>query len=259
MRRTTLAAVALAPVCALALSACGSSSGSGGGSGSASAANATSAAENNAHLTSAQVNARINAAVLKVTALHMKGTMTESGTTVSFDLQLNKDSAQGTIGEGGMQMPIVAVGGVSYFQLTPSVVKYVESSQDSSSSDALGALLVENRWISSKSSIGASFGQSFGPMTNLSSMTKQLTSGAQDTLTYLGTSTLDGQQVAQYKDHSSDGSGPDTTMSLPLTGTALPIQLDGGSQGLMAFTWNQSTTVSAPPANEILNLPGTTA
>lgn len=258
MRRTTLAAAALIPACALALSACGSSSGSG----TTAVVNASSSAagQNNAHLTSAQLNARIDAAVSKVTAMHIKGAMTEGGSKITFDLQLNKDSAQGTIGEGDVSFPLIAVGGVDYFQLTPSLLKQAESTQSSNPFAKLGGAVIENRWVSSKDrSLGASLDQSFKSFTDLSSMTQQMTSSNQDTLTYLGTSTLDGQQVAQYKDKPSDGSTPVTTLSLPLTGDALPIQEDGGSQGLMTFVWNQTTTVSPPPASEILVLPSSSA
>jgi hypothetical protein len=87
-----------------------------------------------------------------------------------------------------------------------------------------------------------------------------VTTGNQDTLTYLGTSTVGGQQVAQYKDKSSDTPPLVTTLSVLLTGRARPIQGDVGSHSLMmAFVWNKPTTVSAPPASEILVLPSSSA
>lgn len=258
MRRTTLAAAVLIPACALALSACGSSGGSA--SSGASTSVSAAAAANNAHLTSAELNSRIDAAVSAVTAMHIKGSMVDGGTAVTIDLQINKDSAQGTIGEGGVTIPLIAVDGVDYFQLTPSVIKMAEASQSSNPFAQLGGAVLQNRWISSADgSLGASFKQDFAGFTDLSSMTKQLTTGNQDTFTYLGTATVGGQQVAQYKDKSSDSSTPVTTLSVPLTGTALPIQEDGGSQGVMTFVWNQSTTVTAPAKSEIIVLPSSSA
>jgi hypothetical protein len=254
VRRTTLAVAVLIPACALALTACGSSGGSTG----AGAANTTAAGgQSNASLSSSEINSRIDTALKSITAMHAKGSITQSGSTITMDLQLNKDgSAQGSVGEGGTTIPLTATNGVDYFQVTPSLVKMIEA-QDSSAADQLGAELMQGHWISSQSGLGASLKSSFSSLTDLKSMTEQISSN--DTLTYLHNGTVAGQQVAQYKDVSPDGSSPTATISVPLTGDALPILEDAGSQGQMTFTWNEPTKVSAPPADEVLDLPSSSA
>ena len=66
----------------------------------------------------------IKSAIQGASAVHIKGTMTDSGTTVSLDMQLNKDgSASGTVGEGGPNFPIVLTKKVVYIQFTADVMK----------------------------------------------------------------------------------------------------------------------------------------
>lgn len=260
MRRTTLATVALIPACALALTACGSQK--AGASAGASVSVAQDAGQNNAHLTQAQLLARFKTALGSATALHMKGSMSDdsSGQTVttSMDIQINKGgTGQGTISEGGMTMPVISIGSTSYVQATSSYVSLLKQGSSMAGADpALAAFytqLTVGKWLKYTGTGAADAG--FGSMLDFSQMTTQLADNKSDTFTYLGTGTLDGQQVAQYKDHSTDGSSPDATMSIPLTGSPLPLQEDAGKQGKMTFTWNQPTTVTAPPANEIINVP----
>lgn len=247
MRRSVLAA-ALIP-CALVLTACGSKS--------ATTATVSSAASgpSNAGLSQTQLLARFKTALASATAIHFKGTMSESGSSTSMDLQINKDgSAEGTIISGGVTIPMIVTGGVDYIQATPSLVSEIKS--EAGSDAALVSEIMTGKWISSKSAIGSSMTSSFSSLTDFNSMTTQLASGDSDKFTYLGTSTVNGQQVAQYKDVSTDSSGPtDSVLDIPLNGLALPIEESGGSQGTVVFTWNQPTTVTAPAAADILNLP----
>jgi hypothetical protein len=253
MRRTTLAAAALIPACALALSACGSKSANSASAG----ATATVVAQNNAHLTQAQLMARFKTALASATALHMKGSMTDSGSTVSMDMQINKSgTAQGTITASGMTMPIISIGSTTYIQITPSYASMIKSTLGAAGGDAgiatFFAQLADGKWI--KSTADSSLTGGMGSLTDFSQMTKQLADTTTDTFTYLGTSTVDGQAVAQYKDVSTDGS-PTATMSIPLTGSPLPTLEDAGTQGSMVFTWDQPTTITAPPAAEVVTAP----
>ena len=256
LRRIVLAA-ALIP-CALVLTACGSSATTV--SVSTAGASASASGPSNAGLSQAQLLARFKTALAAATAIHFKGTMSGSGSTFSIDMQLNKDgSAQGTTVSGGMTIPLIAIGGVTYVQVTSSLESMIKSEMTSGGDAAESALVSEiavGKWISSKSAIGSTLSGGFGDMTDFSSMTKNLASGTDDKFTYLGTSTLNGQAVAQYKDVSTnDGSSSTATMDVPLYGSPLPIKEDAGSQGGMNFTWNQPTKVSAPAASDILDLP----
>jgi hypothetical protein len=93
-------------------------------------------------------------------------------------------------------------------------------------------------------------------LSNFSQMTKQLGTASGDTFTYLDTSTVNGVQVAQYKDVSTNsGSAGTSTLDIPLTGSPLPIEETGSSEGTVTFTWNEPTKVTAPAAADIINLP----
>jgi len=248
LRRSVLAA-ALIP-CALVLTACGSKSAT-----TATVVSSTASGPSNAGLSQAQLLARFKTALASATAVHFKGTMSESGSSTTMDLQINKDgSADGTIISGGVTIPMIVTGGVDYIQATPSLVSEIKS--EAGSDAALVSEIMTGKWISSKSAIGSSMTSSFSSLTDFSSMTSQLASGSGDKFTAMGTSTLNGQQVAQYKDVSTDDSGPtDSVLDIPLNGLALPIEETAGSQGTMVFTWNQPTTVTAPAAADILSLP----
>ena len=253
MRRTALAA-ALIP-CALLLTACSSSSGT---------STSTVAGASNANLTQAQLLARFTTALATATALHIKGGTTGGSSPFSMDMQINKDgSAQGTIVSTGMTMPLIVVGGVTYVQVTSSLSSIIKD--DAGSDAAAVSKLVVGKWISSKSSIGASLTQGMDGMTDFSQMTKQLASGSGDTFSYLDTATVNGEQVAQYKDVTTGSSLTGTgtasagattsTLDVPLTGAALPVEETGSSEGTVTFTWNVPQKVAAPDPSEVITLP----
>lgn len=272
MRRSVIAA-ALLP-CALALASCSSSSNSGSGIPIKAAATGTSATVGTDHtgaagvsntgLTQSQLEARVSAAAATATAIHVTGTLVDDGQSMSLDLQINKDdSAQGTVSESGMVIPVIATTTTTYFQLTSSLITMM-SAQMASGGSGSAALLssLTGKWIASTSSAGASLHNDLAGIMNFGQMTSQFSGGSSGadgsvaTFTYIGTGVVDGQQVAQYRDVSSDKSTPTTIMSVPLTGPALPIEISAGSQGSIALVWNQPTTVTPPPANEIATIPG---
>jgi hypothetical protein len=242
---------------ALTLTACGSSSKPAATV--AVSSKPTPVVTANAHLTSAQVNTLSDKAIEGVTALHMQGSMNSGGQMLAVDIQVNEDSGGGTIGTDGTTMPVRLVAGVAYLQMTPDVVKTLidPSLQGESSSQATFAeQLLMNKWIDSNSSAGKSMTQSFEQMLTLKDMLQNITQGPSDTYTYLGTGVVDGQQVVQYKDVSSDKSNPATIDSFPLNGPLLPIEVDAGSQGSLTMVYNKPVPVTAPPADQLVTLPG---
>ena len=252
MRRTALAA-ALIP-CALLLTACGSQSAT---TVSVSTTGGSASGPSNAGLTQAQLKSRLQTALAAATAVHFKGGSTVGSAAFSMDMQINRDgSAKGTISSTGMSMPLIVVGGVSYVQVTPSLISMMKSEAGSDAS--LVAQIMVGKWISSKSAIGSSMTDGLNSMTDFSQMTKDLSSSTGDTFSYLDTSTVNGQQVAQYKDVSKDtGSSTTTTstMDVPLYGSPLPVEESGSSEGTVTFVWNEPTKVSAPAAADVLSLP----
>src|ERR1051326_141116 len=66
----------------------------------------------------------VKTAIQGASAVHVKGTITDSGTKIAVDVQLNRDgSASGTIAAGGPNIPIVLADKVIYLQFTPDVMK----------------------------------------------------------------------------------------------------------------------------------------
>ena len=244
MRRTALTA-ALVP-CSLVLAACTANT-------PAPAVAASPAAPSNANLYNDQLVARFKTAVASATALHVKGAMIESGAAVTIDLQLNRDgSAQGVLSENGATVPLIVTGGVTYIQMTSSNVAMATAG--TGAEGKLAAQLLPGKWISSNTGGNSDLASELSGVT-FASLTQQLTSGS-DEFTYLGTTTLNGQRVAQYNDSPNGGSTQQNqVMSVPLTGTALPVEKTDGNGGAATFTWNKPTKISPPPASDILDLP----
>lgn len=256
-RKATLAATAAVLPLVLAAAGCGSSStakptaatsasSSSSASSAATSTSATSATASNVGLSSADMNAAIQQATGAATALHLKGTIADSGSSISLNLQLNKASASGTIATGGTTIPFLAIGSTVYFQFTSSVLTMAGQKPTS----AAGKVLL-NKWISSKSSLASGLAGGFSSFTSLSAFETEMNSD--DTLTAAGQTTLNGQTVAKYNDTSSDGTK--TVLYVPASGPALPIEETGtgSAAGLVTFTWNQPTTVHAPAASAIYN------
>jgi hypothetical protein len=261
-RASSIAVSAVLLPSVLALAACSASSAktNTAATGGASAAGATAPggvpAAGNVGLTSAQANAAINTAVGNATALHVKGSMGSGAQLVSMDIQFDKNSAQGTLVEGPTTIPFIAVNGTSYIEFTSSLLAAAGSETGQTSAAANQLLL--NKWVPSTSSLGSSIASSFTPFLSLSAFTKQVTSNS-DKLTSDGTTTIAGQAAANYKAVDTSQTPPVTEIiSLMENGPALPIQVAGtGTEaGTMNFTWNQPTTITAPPAGDIYSGPG---
>ena len=259
--RQTFAVPALAALALVAVAGCGSSSSnsasaSGSPTASTSAAASSSAAAagsangSNAGLSDAALHAAFLAATKGATAMHLSGGLSQSGQNISMDLVLNKDnSSEGTIGIGNAKLPVKAIGGVDYIQLSSSFLQYIAQQQNVSTT-ALAPLA--NKWITSNSSEGKSISDAFAQFLTYSALTNQMSGNYSDPATAAGTSTLNGQTVAYYT--TKKGS----KLYFAATGPAYLLQeVDSGSDGTgtLNIVWNQPIKVTAPPASEIANLP----
>jgi len=252
-----IAALSLAGIGLAALAACSTSSnsspaaaaGTASGSASPTTAPTTAAAASNVGLTDSALRAAFVAAANGATAMHMKGTVTDNGQTVSMDVQLNKDdSSAGTLTLGTAQLPVKAVGGVYYLEFTPSFIQYMAKQQGSNPA-AFAAL--SNKWVSSNTTLGKNLATSFSQFMSYSAVVKQVSDNSDgDKVTAAGTGTLNGQSVAVY--NSTKGS----KLYFAVSGPAYMLeQAVGGSDGTgtIDYTWNQPTTVTPPPASQIYN------
>lgn len=219
MRRVVAVALTTALIpCACGLSGCGAGT----------AGTGATAGGSNAGLSQSELLARLGSALGGVSAMHMKGSVSESGSTVTVDMQLNRDgSAQGTMVSNGTTLPLIVVGGITYMQTTPS-----------QSAATAGA----GSWTKSSGSDNST--------TSFDLMVQNLDSPSAYSYTYQGTSTVGGLAVAQYSEEAVGG-GVDKVLSIPLTGPALPVSVDGGARGSFTFAWDQPTRVVAPPAADV--------
>lgn len=258
MRRTILVAALIPGV--LALAACSGSSGTASASGSTTAspspsstpAGSTASAgvsggSDNKALTSTQVVAEYHSAFSTINAAHVKGTLVQGGQAIDLDIQVNKSgTSSGSLTANGLSIPFIGVGNVGYVQYTAGL----EAAAKIDPTTQLGKLML-NKWAPSTSSLGSSYYQAIAPMATWSSIS-QLSGPSTDTYTYQGTASVNGRQVAQYKDKSVTAAVPDALVSFPVSGPMLPVQMSAGSSGGLSFVWNQPTTITAPPAADLV-------
>jgi hypothetical protein len=247
--RQLTACAAATVVSLLAVAGCSSSGAKGGAAADSGAASATasSAAAQNVGLTEQQLLDAFKKAAGQATAVHVKGAMDSGGQKVSLDLQLNKQgaSASGTISDNGAVVPVIAVNDTTYVQMTDSVLKMAGNIP------ASAAALLKDKWVSSKSSIGSGMAGQFGRFSSYDSFISSIVGSSDGLLAgthAAGTTTYNGQSVAVYK----DGDGSITYFAA--TGPAYLLEMQSGAtsvSGTLDFTWNQPTTVTAPPASQI--------
>jgi hypothetical protein len=234
-------------------------------SGSASPATASSTAFSNAGLSGSQLLTAFKSAVASGTAVHVVGSVSQSGAPISLDLNLDKNgSSSGSVTQGNENVPIKVVNGVTYVQLTPNLLKQEAASDPSISAGVIN--LIQNKWVSSQSSIGQSLSSSFSGLTNYDAFLATIENGGASAsatvsasgsassapvslvdLTPAGTTSYNGSTVAVYK--GSDGS----TSYFAASGPAYleKVTAAGSTSGTITFTWNQPVTVTAPPSADI--------
>ena len=201
------------------------------------------------YLAADQMVGAVAAAVNGASAVHVKGSATTGGVPVVVDIQLNKDSASGTIATGGRTLPFRSVGGTFYYQLTESVLAAIPGIPPA----IRGAVL--DKWVSSRSvsdkamaTVAAEFADYRTFMGPLVAALRQATPPV-----FAGTMPLGRDSVFLYE--SDDGTAADVAMSNPHYLLRLAGPADGGS---VDFTgWNTQLPV-APPAPADLYAGGAT-
>lgn len=257
--RQTIALPALAALALAAVAGCGSSSSNSASAPGSSAASAPASASasaaggkgSNVGLSDSALRAAFTNATKGASAMHINGTLSQQGQSLSMDLVLNKDNtSEGTIALGNAKLPVKAIGGVDYIQLTPSFLQFI-SQQESVPAAELAP--VTNKWITSNSAQGKSISQGFAQFMTFSALTGSISGDDSDPATAAGTATLNGQTVAYYTTKKG------AKLYFQADGPAYLLrEEDSGSDGAGTITivWNQPEKVTAPAASEIANLPG---
>lgn len=252
-------------VAASALAAVGAVGGVAGCSSSSSGAKApatTSIANSNAGLSGEQLLSAFRSAVATGTAVHVVGSISQPGTNLALDLHLDKSgTSSGSVSQAGVAVPFRAVNGATYIQLTPALLKQEAATDPSITPGVIS--LVENKWVSSQSSIGKSIASSFNGLTDYNAFLATIESGGSSAsaatgsassapltladLTADGTTSYNGGTVAVYK--SADGS----TAYFAASGPAYleKVTATGSEPGTLALTWNEPVAVTAPPSSDI--------
>jgi hypothetical protein len=252
-----LAVPALAAAVAAGLAGCSSGSGS--------PATVSSTAFPNVGLSGSQLLTAFKSAVASGTAVHVVGSIDQSGTPIALDLNLDKNgTSAGSISQSGATVPIKVVNGVTYIQLTPTLLKQEAASDPSITAGVIS--LIQDKWVSSQSTIGQSLSSSFDGLTSYDAFLATIESGGASAsatvtasgsassppvtlvdLSPAGTTSYNGGTVAVYK--SSDGS----TAYFAASGPAYleKVTAAGSTSGTITFTWNQPVTVTAPPSSDI--------
>ncbi|HEX4724848.1 MAG TPA: hypothetical protein VH333_20195 [Pseudonocardiaceae bacterium] len=195
----------------------------------------------------------IKSAIQSASAVHIKGTMTDSGSSVSLDVQINKDgSASGTLGEGGANIPIVFTKKVVYIQFTADVMK-------ANGVDATGAAgqLLLNKWVPSTSPVlsGSGIVSGVTPLLDYTTFTGNLIQQIPAGTPKAGkTDTVGGTPVQLYT--FSDGTVADIATAGPHYVMRLTPSASQGSGSIDFTGWNQPVAVHAPPASQIYAGPG---
>lgn len=192
------------------------------------------------YLSGDQVLGAITSAVRGATGVHLVGSTSASGTLVRFDVQLNQDSASGTIAARGATLPFRSVGGMFYYQLTDSVLAALPGVSPTVRAQAL------NKWISrpAPSADGQGPSADTANVANYPQFAQWLTgflSGA-DAPTFSGTAEVAGARVYQYQ--ADDG----TTVSVAISSPHYLVRLvnSGVGESFDFIGWNTQVPVTAP-------------
>jgi hypothetical protein len=242
MPRLPLAALLAAG--SLALAGCAGAPATPTPAAAATTTSATSSAPAAPALDATEVGAAISDAAKQASAVHVKGTMAQEGSTINLDLQLNPDSASGTVVKDGLEIPVLRIGDKYYFKFTESLVKQ-------SGAPAAAAKQITGKWVSSTAKIGQSIAGAFKVFLDYKSFTQGTLGELEKTTFEPGEpTTLAGAPALSFA--SSDG-----TATVAATEPHYLLRMSDPKNGAMEFSdWNKPTTVSQPPAAEIYSGPG---
>ncbi len=245
-----MALVAAAGVSCLAAVACGSSTGSSGAAASASAsasASATSTIDPLAGLTANQIKAKVVADAEASSTLTMKGTVVQSGQTITFDLGVKPGKGcTGTVGLGSKgSFKMIVIGKTVYMDPDNAFWKANAGAEANAT-----IALVNGRYLKlpqSESGDGA-----LGQLCDLSA-TFTDNNGKPEKITKGGVTTLGGTRVLQLKDASEGTVVYVTDTSKPQLIEEATDKGNKNASGAFTVTIGAPVTVSAPPASQVID------
>jgi hypothetical protein len=241
MSRPHLAALVTAGALALACTACSGTSATAGAPAAGAAVASTTAGP--AALDAAQASSAVAAAAKQASAVHVKGAIAQGG-NVTLDVQLNQDSASGTVVQDGLEIPALRVGDKYYFRFTASVVK-------KAGIPASAAKQLTGKWVPSTAKIGAGIADAFKEFLDYKTFTEN-TVGQLATATFAGgePTTIAGIPALNF-------TSPDGTATVAAGEPHYLLRMQDPKSGTIEFTdWDKPTTIKEPTAAEIYSGPG---
>ncbi|WP_410639148.1 hypothetical protein [Amycolatopsis sp. lyj-346] len=195
-------------------------------------------------LDAAKVGAAVSAAAKQASAVHVKGTIAQQGSAINLDLQLNADSASGTVVKDGLEIPVLRIGDKYYFKFTDSLVKQAGI-------PAAAAKQITGKWVPSTAKIGAGIAGAFKEFLDYKSFTGGMLGELEKAKFTAGeATTLAGEPALTF-------TSPDGTATVAAAEPHYLLRMADPKSGAMEFRdWNKPTTVSEPPAAEIYSGPG---
>lgn len=193
-----------------------------------------------------KVEQTVRDAVQAASAAHMKGTVAAKGQTVGLDLQLNSDTASGTITANGVTVPVVLVNKVYYVRFTADLLK---AGGVPPTSPAAAKLL--DKWVPSTSpALNPGVLNEVQSFLNYHEFMSHAFTVDAHKIVALGSDTIDGIQVLKYQDQTSS-----STVYVTAASPHYPLRVvTGGGQGptgTINFTgWDKPVAVTAPPKSE---------
>lgn len=195
----------------------------------------------------------IKSSATNASAVHIKGSAVDSGSTVALDLQLNKDgSASGTIAESGTTIPLIVANKVYYVQFTKDLM----SGNGIDPNSQAGQLLL-NKWVPSTSKMltGSDMVSSLKPVLDYNALlTNMLDQAGTETPKPSGTDKINGVPVEVYT--MSDGTKVDVSTADPHYLIRLLAPKSAGPAQLDFTGWNQPVKITPPAQSEIYSGPG---
>ncbi|MFJ7216027.1 hypothetical protein [Amycolatopsis sp. NPDC098790] len=238
------ALVAAGAAAALICTGCSSTAGTAEPAAAAGSASApTSATPAAASLDAAKAGTAVVEAAKQAKAVHVRGVVSEGG-NLNLDLQLNPDSASGTVVQDGLEIPVLRTGDKYFFRFSDSLIK-------KAGIPASVGKQLKDKWVPSTSQIGAGIGEAFKQFLDYKTFTDN-TVGQLDSTSFTasGQTTTDGIPALTFT--SSDG-----TATIAAAEPHYLLRMQEPKSGTLEFSdWDKPTTVTAPKASEIYSGPG---
>jgi hypothetical protein len=196
-----------------------------------------------------QVENAVESAFQGATAVHIKGSLTNNSGSLTLDLQLNRNkSAQGTVNEGGADIPLKAVNGVDYLQFTPQLI----SVSSNKAVEQAGAALTD-KWVVGTSSLASDIVGSLKGLLDYDTFLQSMFATGSLTPTATTTDVVDNVPVVVYE--ASDGASVYVATASPHYLMRLTAPSSGS--GSLDFTnWNKPVAVTAPTGAQLYAGPG---